>query len=166
MKNGLILVVDDDEALLELVVFSLNKAGLKTIQAKDGQEALEMCRKHRPHTVLTDNQMPKKSGLELISDLRKEGFEVPIIVFTGFTTNESMIQAIRLGVVDFIEKPFVMGQLVEAAERAVGLGLEMEELELSLLTSELPSEKDLALKRKKLASIILRRNYQPTKRAG
>ena len=128
-KPGLILVVDDEADLRSVICEELEHAGYQTLQAGDGRQALELTLAHRPHVLLSDIQMPNKNGFELIGDLRAKGVEMPCVLFTAYTDKDKLMQAIRLGVVDFLEKPFDMSVLLEITERAVLLGLEMRRLE-------------------------------------
>jgi len=78
---------------------------------RDPLEALEDIQQQGSDLVVTDLSMPNMSGLELLEAIRHTDLEVPVIMITGFSTEENAIKALRLGATDFIKKPFDMDQL-------------------------------------------------------
>ncbi len=73
--------------------------------AADGEEALKIFHEHRPDIVFTDIRMPGKDGLQVIEEILKEAPETQCIVFSGFNEFDYVKKALRLGVVDYLEKP-------------------------------------------------------------
>ena len=80
---------------------------------RDPLEALEDIQQQGSKLVVTDLSMPSMSGLELLEAIRKTDIEVPVIMITGFSTEDNAIRALRLGAADFVKKPFDMDELLD-----------------------------------------------------
>ena len=80
---------------------------------RDPLEALEDIQQQGSQLVVTDLSMPSMSGLELLEAIRKTDIEVPVIMITGFSTEDNAIRALRLGAADFVKKPFDMDELLD-----------------------------------------------------
>jgi len=78
---------------------------------RDPVKALQDIRDNGSHLVITDLSMPNMSGLELLESIRNTDLELPVIMITGFSTEDNAIKALRLGAADFIKKPFDMDKL-------------------------------------------------------
>jgi two-component system response regulator FixJ len=116
-------VVDDDAALRDALAFLLETAGFEA-RIYDGPMALlEALPDLEAGCILTDVRMPQMSGLDLIRRLRQGGVTHPVIVMTGHADVPLAIEAMRLGVSDFVEKPFDDDLLVAAIEHALRAGL-------------------------------------------
>lgn len=87
--------------------------------AADGEEALIMFHEHRPDIVFTDIRMPGKDGLQVIEEILKEAPETQCIVFSGFNEFDYVKKALRLGVVDYLEKPITIPIIKEALEKTL-----------------------------------------------
>lgn len=115
MVNGAmprtILVVDDDPHIRQLLVFALAKAGMETIEAGDGEAALELARGHGPDLVVLDINMPRMDGLEVCRRLRAEG-EVPILFLSSRDEEIDRVVGIELGADDYVVKPFSPREVV------------------------------------------------------
>jgi len=113
MTNNLhVHFIDDDPTAGDLFRrFTRNKA-YDIFIFRDPLEALEDIRKHGSHLVITDLSMPKMSGLDLLEAIRQTDIELPVIMITGFSTEDNAIKALRLGAADFIKKPFDMDDLL------------------------------------------------------
>lgn len=117
-----ILVVDDDDALLNLVALSLRRRGYQVEQANDGFSALKILASQPPFSVLiTDLMMPGMTGQELLREARKMDEHLEVVVVTAAPDLESAITAMRAdGAYDYLLKPFEsMSHLLLAVERAV-----------------------------------------------
>lgn len=122
MADGVVHVVDDDDALRDSLQFLLEEAGL-AVRTYDGPQALlNAVGGLEAGCILTDVRMPQMTGLELIRRLRAEGVKDPVIVMTGHADVPLAIEAMRLGVADFIEKPFDDDLLIGALETALAAG--------------------------------------------
>ncbi|MES0343856.1 MAG: response regulator transcription factor [Anaerolineales bacterium] len=106
-----VLVVDDDKTLLRFVSEYLKKEGFQVAIADRGQKALRQFYKERPEIVLLDVMMPGMDGWEVCARL-KELADVPVILLTAKTAEADKLRGFRLGVDDYITKPFSMAELV------------------------------------------------------
>ncbi len=113
-----ILVVDDEPAILCTLSFVLKHAGYRVTQARDGREALTAILKTRKNTrpydlLLTDIQMPKMTGIELIDELNRREIRLPVFVVSGLNDSELRQRLSRMGCVDFLVKPYDFRKLVK-----------------------------------------------------
>lgn len=106
--ESLILIVDDTPANLRLLSHVLSKEGYISIEAKDGETAIEMAKEHEPDLILLDIMMPGMDGFEVIKHLKSDDqlAEVPIIFLSALTETDDKIQGFKYGGVDYITKPF------------------------------------------------------------
>ncbi len=120
MSGEKILVVDDRrENLLFLADSVLRSEGYEVITAMDGREALDKALAEKPDLIITDFKMPRMSGMEMMVALRKAGVEIPVILTTFYGSEETAIQAFRLGAKDYVIKPYDVGEMLESVERAL-----------------------------------------------
>lgn len=107
-----ILIAEDDQLMLKTLEFRLKKDGHQVLLSRDGQEAMEMINAHEPDLVITDIMMPYSSGLELIGFI-KEKFNdrIRTIILSGMGQENVVLEAFKLGAVDFITKPFSPSEL-------------------------------------------------------
>lgn len=133
-----VLIVDDDDALLNLMVLSLRRRGYQVEQASDGFSALKILASKPSFSVLlTDLMMPGMTGLELLREARKIDEHIEVVVVTAAPDLESAISAMRAdGAYDYLLKPFEsMSQLLMAVERAASqrrLLIEQENLRIKV----------------------------------
>jgi DNA-binding response OmpR family regulator len=107
-RNARILVVDDDPAILELLVTRLHIAGYSTVTARDGRGALDRLKDTRPAAMLLDLSMPIVDGFEVLSELsrRCDLPAPPVLVLTARNQAADVQRAIMLGASDYMAKPF------------------------------------------------------------
>lgn len=106
-----ILVVDDDPHIRQLLLFALDKAGLETIEAEDGEAALDLAERHRPDLVILDINMPRMDGLEVCRRLRAQG-DTPILFLSSRDDEIDRVLGIELGADDYVVKPFSPREVV------------------------------------------------------
>ncbi len=106
METRKILVADDDHIEKESLATILQREGYETITAGDGKEALEKIESSIPDLVLTDLKMPYLNGLELLTEIKSKYPDIEVIIITGYATVESAINAMKVGAIDYISKPF------------------------------------------------------------
>lgn len=101
-----ILIVDDEPNMLELFVDTLSSNDFECLTAKNGLEGLHLCLTEHPDIVLLDLRMPEMDGLTMLRELRKEkeGRNIPVIVLSTVNDEESVSEALGLGVAEFFEK--------------------------------------------------------------
>jgi PAS domain S-box-containing protein len=119
-----VLVIDDDEAVLELSAEFLSRAGFEVVTAGGGLEAIERVREQGEaiDAVVLDLVMPDLSGEETFLALRELHPELPVVLVSGFDREQAAHQFSARGVADFITKPFEPADLVEAVRRVLTLG--------------------------------------------
>lgn len=118
MDERLILVVEDDATLRELLSYRL-ESHCQVVTAVDGMDALEKIDAQRPDLIVSDVMMPRMDGFTLLEELqkKKETRAIPFIFLTARTDEDAHLTGMRLGVDDFITKPFDMKQLMSRTKR-------------------------------------------------
>jgi two-component system, OmpR family, KDP operon response regulator KdpE len=118
MNNVTILVVDDETQIRRVLQATLLHAGYDVIEAKNGQEAIEMVIRERPNLILLDINLPDMSGLQACSNIRLS-FEGPIIMITVRNSEQDKIVALDSGADDYVVKPFTIGELLARIRAAL-----------------------------------------------
>ena len=106
-----ILIVDDDPHIRQLLQFAFTKAGLDTVEAGDGEEALDVVARHAPDLVVLDINMPRMDGLEFCKRVRAES-DLPILFLSSRDDEIDRILGIELGGDDYVVKPFSPREVV------------------------------------------------------
>jgi two-component system response regulator AtoC len=119
MNQRYVLVVDDEPHMRRVLEIMLRKAGHSVFAAGNGREALEVLRDNQVDLVITDMRMPEMSGIELLTRLRQDGVEVPVIVITAHGSIESAVEAMKYGASDYILRPFDIDALELAIARVL-----------------------------------------------
>jgi FixJ family two-component response regulator len=114
-----IYVVEDDVAVRDSLSFLLSSAGYKVVCFADGEALETAARAQRPACILLDINLPGRSGLEILSDLRRDAHPAPIVMMTGAGTIEIAVISLKMGAADFIEKPFTENDLISRLELAM-----------------------------------------------
>ncbi len=140
MTGETILVIDDSLEMRSLMERSiLAPLGYQVILAPDGKSGLEAAVRNSPDLIFLDMSMPGMSGLEMLVALRRTECKSPVIFMTSFGTENIAVEAFRLGVRDYLNKPFTPEEVQWAVDRALyesRLAREREELSHRLLTAE------------------------------
>jgi DNA-binding response OmpR family regulator len=111
MSSGLVLVIDDDETLLGLLAEHLGKAGYRAVTAASGIAGLQTFYDQHPDLVILDVMMPKLDGWTVCERLR-EISDVPLLMLTAKDEERDRLRGFRLGVDDYVVKPFSFAELV------------------------------------------------------
>ncbi|HEY4056917.1 MAG TPA: response regulator transcription factor [Kofleriaceae bacterium] len=111
-----ILIVEDDDAIATGLALNLKLAGRATTIARDGDEASTMLETEEFLLVLLDINLPKKNGLEVLSNLRATDNVVPVIVLSARDGEFDKVAALRLGADDYVTKPFALAELLARIE--------------------------------------------------
>jgi two-component system NtrC family response regulator/two-component system response regulator HydG len=119
-KKKRILVVDDHVLTRETVALMLRDEGYHVALAADGEEAIILLPAYHPDLVLTDLTMPRRTGIDVLTCARLLIPATPVIIFTSDITPEVEQEAWRLGVRDYIHKPFDINDLLERINRILG----------------------------------------------
>ncbi len=135
IKGGIemkkILVVDDEKPISDIVKFNLEKEGYEVVTAYDGEEAIEKTEEEQPDLILLDLMLPKKDGLEVCREIRKN-HEMPIIMVTAKDSEIDKVLGLELGADDYVTKPFSNRELIARVKanlrrRSVAIAQEKEE---------------------------------------
>ncbi|HVO34698.1 MAG TPA: sigma-54 dependent transcriptional regulator [Gemmatimonadales bacterium] len=119
-----ILCVDDEPSVGVVLEDALARMGHEPLLARSADEALATLGSTPVDLIISDYRMPKATGLDLLALLKAQGYDVPLIMLTGFGSIENAVTAIRSGAIDYLTKPI----LPEALEIAVGQALELTRL--------------------------------------
>jgi DNA-binding response OmpR family regulator len=115
-----ILVVDDSKDVREFLCQSvLNKEGYQVICAENGTIGLELANEYQPDLVILDINMPGKSGMQVTRELKQSNHDIPIIIITSYGSEEAILESMRLGVKDFLQKPFTVEELLNAVSHSL-----------------------------------------------
>jgi len=114
-----ILYVDDEPAIGLILEDTLERAGHATVGAHSVPEALQALAKGNVDLIISDYRMPGLTGLEFLELLQQEGYDVPLIMLTGYATIEHAVAAIKAGAVDYITKPVRPEQLELSVAQAL-----------------------------------------------
>jgi DNA-binding response OmpR family regulator len=106
-----ILIVEDEDTILSVLKYNLEKEGYQILTARDGLLGLETARREKPDLVILDWMLPKMDGLEVCRVLRKE-MNVPILMLTAKTEEIDKILGLEMGADDYMTKPFSLRELV------------------------------------------------------
>lgn len=112
-----VVIVEDEKRVRQGIVMGTDWSKINCIvmgEAANGEEGIEIIRKCKPDIVITDIRMPKITGIEMVQKLHEEGMEPKVIFLTAYDEFTYAQQAIQLGAVNYLLKPFRDGQLEEA----------------------------------------------------
>ncbi len=107
MEGYKILIADDEPDILDILSYNLIKEGYHVITAKDGEEAIEKSNQERPHLIILDMMMPKKTGVQVCQVLRAQtAFKDTLIMFlTALNDESTQIRGLETGADDYVSKP-------------------------------------------------------------
>jgi two-component system, LuxR family, response regulator FixJ len=118
-ETATVHIIDDDDALRESLAFLLGTARIKVATHASAAAFMEAIPGARLSCVITDMRMPGMSGIELLKRLREMKIEVPVIVITGHGDVPLAVEAMKIGAIDFLEKPFDDEVLLASVRAAI-----------------------------------------------
>lgn len=129
-----ILIVDDVEENLQIMTAVLNKNGYQTNVARDGLSALRLARENEYHIILLDIMMPIMGGIEICKFLKAkpETASIPVIFLTASDDKDILVEAYKIGGVDYIKKPFVKEELLARVDSRIKLREYEKNLEIEV----------------------------------
>jgi two-component system, NtrC family, response regulator AtoC len=134
-----ILICDDDASIRELLALFLSKRGHVIREAACGEEAVECTKQYLPDVLILDLCMPGMSGFEVMQRVFHSFPKLPVVILTAHDDMASIVEATRLGVFDFIPKPFDLHVLEEVVNKAVAcIGSRTTDDCIAVPTSEIP----------------------------
>ncbi len=110
--NQKVLIVDDEESILRLIKYNLEKAGFKAVTAEEGFKALETIKEEKPDLIILDIMLPGIDGIEICKRLRKEDCHIPILMLTARDEEIDKILGLEIGADDYMTKPFSIRELM------------------------------------------------------
>jgi DNA-binding NtrC family response regulator len=136
-----VLIVDDESDLRAIFGDLLTEMGILYDEAGDGVEALYRIKVQDYDAILSDIKMPNMNGIDLMANLKKLSCETPLVVLTGCSELEMVREAMRLGAVDFLDKPCSAEELKSVLFRAIEIGVRRKRIQ-----SEITKNAELAKK--------------------
>jgi DNA-binding response OmpR family regulator len=117
-----VLVIDDDPVILELLRVNFEIEGFHVVTAKDGDEGFALAQKLQPDVVISDIMMPRRDGLQLLSDLKSDPSTetLPVILLSAKAQKSEVEHGLDMGADDYITKPFDPIQLIDRLNAVVG----------------------------------------------
>ena len=127
MKTHTVLIVDDEDAIRDMLRMALEVSNFRCLEAEDIRQAHRLIVDERPDIVLLDWMLPGGTGLELLHRLKRDELtrEVPVIMLTAKTAEDNIIQGLDVGADDYLTKPFAPRELIariKALLRRLGTG--------------------------------------------
>jgi len=113
METKSVLVVDDEKNIRMTLSLTLEPMGFRIQTAVNGEEALEKLASNGFWLILLDLKMPGMDGIEVLRQVKKNYSKIRVIIITAHGTIESAVEAMKLGAVDFIQKPFTANEIRE-----------------------------------------------------
>ncbi|OQX82736.1 MAG: hypothetical protein B6D63_07295 [Candidatus Latescibacteria bacterium 4484_7] len=120
MKNGRVLITDDERSLLEILDQFLSKKGYTVSCADCAEEAVELIDRDEFDVALIDLKLPDRSGIDIVRHLRDKQPRTRCIIMTAYASVESSIEALRLNTFDYVRKPFDLVKIGEVVDAAYG----------------------------------------------
>lgn len=116
-----ILIADDEKNMRWALEKALSKEGYIIITASDGKSALEMYKEHEPDLVLLDIRMPEMDGIDVLREIRKINDSTQVVIMTAHGTLENAVEALRLGAIDYVTKPFDIEEVKLIISKALNI---------------------------------------------
>ncbi|MFX0066896.1 MAG: sigma-54-dependent transcriptional regulator [Candidatus Hermodarchaeota archaeon] len=115
-----ILIIDDDSAIRDSCTQVFEKEGYTVKTAKDGMQGLKLFKNEFFHVVFLDLKLPGLPGMEILSKIKQETPETPVIIITGYASIDSAVEAMKRGAFDYLAKPFSPEELRVITKKALG----------------------------------------------
>ena len=115
--DKIIMVIDDNEFTLKSICYALNMGGFPNHGFSDPEEALSKYNKNIYRLIITDFRMPKLNGIEVLKLILQMNRDAKVIVYSAFADDEIQIEALNLGALLFLKKPFNYEFLIEAIQK-------------------------------------------------
>lgn len=125
-----ILIVEDEKDIIKMLEYNLKKEGYRVIDARDGEDALDLSARQHPDLILLDLMLPGMDGLEVCKALKKESKtnSIPIIMLTAKSQESDKVVGLELGADDYITKPFSPRELIARIKAVLRRVTEKEKL--------------------------------------
>ncbi len=118
-EGGIVLVVDDEPAIVESLTKIFKREGMTVLSATDGTAGLDLLRRHRVGVLLTDLMMPQTTGMDLLRAAKTIAPETEVVLMTAYGTVETAVDAMKEGAYDFVTKPLKRAHVVRIVRNAL-----------------------------------------------
>lgn len=108
------LVADDDPSFQSIASYTLRRVGIEVVLASSGPEVFAQVEQNRLDVCLLDQRLPDTTGCAVLRELRSRQIHTPVVIVSGAASVQEVVEAMRLGAFDFVEKPIPVGALVES----------------------------------------------------
>ena len=115
-KQMRLLIADDSKLLRKKLRDELEKLGCEVFEAVNGKEAITFDLEHEPDGIILDIVMPEVGGIEALQTIREVSPDVPVVMLSSAGTPQKLMQTLKMGAIDFIQKPYTHEQIVRAVE--------------------------------------------------
>ncbi|MBW7889239.1 MAG: response regulator transcription factor [Bacteroidetes bacterium] len=169
-----ILIVEDNKDVVLIVQRKLNRANFHVDAAHDGVEALEKINGHEYELIILDISLPKKSGLEVLKEIREKGNKTPVLILSGLNEVEDKVKGLKYGADDYLGKPFEPKELIARIEAILrrsnatsDMKLRADNLELDLIARKVSrdgKEIDLSPKEFSLLEYLMKHKNEVVSR--
>jgi len=119
MANG-VLIIEDETVLAKNIRLYLERSGFDVRTAESAEDGLQQIEEFRPDVVLLDYQLPGRNGLDFLAQLHRQDPGIPVIMLTGQASVDMAVEAMKLGAVDFLTKPLILGKLKLVIDKVLG----------------------------------------------
>jgi DNA-binding response OmpR family regulator len=136
MKGKKVLAIDDEAIVLESIRKVLREEGFDVTTSLSARAGIHMAGQEPFDIVLSDIRMPDVDGLTVIRDIKRIKPGMPILIITGYATVASAVQAMKLGAINYIEKPFAPEELIRAVVSAINASTSAVPEEQTLIHTE------------------------------
>ena len=121
MIKARILVIEDEAELRAVLAEGLRMKGHAVLLAPDGREGIRVFKREKPDIVLTDVQMPDQRGIDVLGQIKTIEPEAKVVIMTGYGSEETAIEALRGGAVNYLKKPFTLMDVCEVVEKIASI---------------------------------------------
>lgn len=129
MSKETILIVDDEKEIRNLIAIYLKNEGFDVLEASDGEEGLNLLKKHKVHLIVLDIMMPNVDGIEMCMKVREKA-EMPIIMLSAKSQDMDKITGLTLGADDYVTKPFNPLELIARIKSQLRRYIKMNRLDM------------------------------------
>jgi two-component system NtrC family sensor kinase len=120
MANEQVLLIENSTQTIDFVTnYVLKPNNYQVLVAQDGEVGLKMAIEQHPDLILLDMNMPRMTGMEVLDALNSRDIKIPVIVMTFHGSETLAVQAFRMGIKDYILKPFTISELLDSIERDI-----------------------------------------------
>jgi len=117
LRTLTVLCVEDEKDIREIYKVIFKKLAKDVLFAKDGQEGLKQYKNNKVDIIITDQQMPKMTGIDMVSKIRETDQDIPIVLITAFNNPELLTKALNLNINSFVQKPIRHNEVIYALEK-------------------------------------------------